>query len=57
MKGKKPNLIIKNKERLCTRAPMRISFAGGGTDINHYFQMALHDYLSNQMMREDYQSL
>ena len=38
MKGKKTNLIIKNKERLCTRAPMRVSFAGGGTDINHYFQ-------------------
>ncbi len=38
MKKKKTNLIIKNKERLCTRAPMRISFAGGGTDINHYFQ-------------------
>tara|TARA_A100001388_G_C28765570_1_gene500517 strand:- start:189 stop:1253 length:1065 start_codon:yes stop_codon:yes gene_type:complete len=32
------SLTIKDNEKLRTRAPMRISFAGGGTDIDHYFR-------------------
>ena len=38
MINKVSRLIIKNNDRLCARAPMRISFAGGGTDIDHYYE-------------------
>lgn len=31
-------ISISENQRLCTRAPMRISFAGGGTDIENYFE-------------------
>ncbi len=37
MINNKLSLTISKDQRLCTRAPMRISFAGGGTDIENYF--------------------